>query len=135
MVSAIANRWPPSAPIRSEEKNSPPRNPQPSEAIEATIFSTKSSATARNDRSSMPATRNAPWPDDIELGRRKMLRHQKTDQRRDADRRERGGRITADDQLKTVERAGQRRAERAGNAGGGAATDQDAQVAAAQAKG
>ena len=64
-----------------------------------------------------------------------MLRHQKADQRRDADRRQAGGRIAADDQLETVERAGERRTERAGNAGGGAATDQDAQVAAAQAKG
>ncbi len=62
----------------------------------------------------------------------KLLRHQKADQRRNADRRQAGRRIAADDQLEAVERAGERRAERAGNAGGGAATDQDAQVAAAQ---
>ena len=31
MVSATASKWPPSAPIRSEEKNNPPRNPEPSE--------------------------------------------------------------------------------------------------------
>ena len=38
---------PPSAPISSEEKNKPPRNPEPSEMIEATILRTKSSATVQ----------------------------------------------------------------------------------------
>ena len=70
--------------------------------------------------------------DDAELGRRQLARDQIADQRRDADRRQAARRIAADDQLEAVKGAGERRAERAGNAGGGAATDQDAQVAAAQ---
>ena len=68
MVSPTASRWPPSAPIRSEEKNKPPRKPEPSEAIDARILSTNTTATVRSDRSSMPATRNAPWPDDMICG-------------------------------------------------------------------
>ena len=43
-------------------------------------------------------------------------------------------RIAADDQFEAVKRAGERRAEGAGDAGGGAAADEDAQVAAAQAE-
>ena len=46
----------------------PPRNPEPSEAIDATILSTNNSATVRNDKSSIPATRKAPWPDDMICG-------------------------------------------------------------------
>ena len=70
--------------------------------------------------------------DDTELGRLKLARDQIAHQRRDPDRRQPVGRIAADDQLEAVKGAGERRAERAGNAGGGAAADQDAQVAAAQ---
>jgi len=33
----MAKRWPPSAPISNDEKNNPPRNPEPREAIEATV--------------------------------------------------------------------------------------------------
>ena len=50
----------------------------------------------------------------------------------EGDRGEALNRIAADDELVRVESAGKRRAERAGNAAGGAATDQDAQIAAPQ---
>ena len=72
---------------------------------------------------------------DAEPVGRKDLRGQIAEQGRHADRRERGDRIAADDQLEAVKGAAQRRAEGAGNGRGGAAADQDAHVAAAQAKG
>ena len=62
------------------------------------------------------------------------MRNQKADQGRNPDRRKTDRRIAADDQFEAVERAGERRTERAGDAGGGAAADQDTQVAASQAK-
>ena len=72
--------------------------------------------------------------DHAELGRLELSRDEIAHQRRDADRRQTVRRIAADDQLEAVKGAGERRAECAGNAGGGAAADQDAQVAAAQPK-
>ena len=72
---------------------------------------------------------------DAEPVGRKNSRGQVADQRRHADRRQRGDRIAADDQLEAVKGAAQGRAEGAGNGRGGAASDQDAHVAAAQAKG
>jgi hypothetical protein len=54
------------------------------------------------------------------------------DQRRNDDRRQRGDRIGADDQLEGIEGAGQRRVEGGGDGAGRAAADQHAQIAAAQ---
>ena len=71
---------------------------------------------------------------DAEPVGREDLRGQVAEQRRHADRGQRGDRIAADDQLEAVEGAAQRRAEGAGDGRGGAAADQDAHVAAAQAK-
>ena len=68
MVIASASRCPPSEPIRSDKKNKPPRNPEPSEAIEAAILRRNTVATVRTERSSVPMIRNAPWPDDITCG-------------------------------------------------------------------
>jgi len=67
--------------------------------------------------------------------RRKNLRGQIANQRRHADRRQRSDRIAADNQFEAVESAAQRCAEGPGNGCGGAATDQDAHVAAAQSEG
>ena len=70
-----------------------------------------------------------------ERGRIEKIGDNITDEGGKADRRKTRGRIAADDELEAVKGAGQRRAERAGDTGGGAATHQNSQVAAAQAKG
>ena len=205
VVSATASSWPPSAPISSDEKNMPPRKPEPSEMIDATILSTKKQRHGPKRQASIPAKCSAPWPDDItcgatiansptrsppiavrssrpqvdankqdfaqrhaahdensgrrasrpisaamseivrgdrhligrddaDLGRRQRVRHEVAEQRRDGDRRQAVRRIAADDQLEAVKRAGERRAERAGNSASGATADQDAQVGAPQPK-
>ena len=72
--------------------------------------------------------------DDAELHRRQRPGDEIADQCRDPDRRQARGRVIADDQLESVERAGKGRAKGAGDAGGGPAADQDTQVAAAQAE-
>ena len=73
--------------------------------------------------------------DDAERGRLEGPRDQKTDQRGDPDRSQAARRIAADDELEGVKGAGERGAEGAGNSTGGAAPDQNAQVAAPQSKG
>jgi hypothetical protein len=72
--------------------------------------------------------------DDPEIGGFHRARHQISDQRRNSDRRQARRRIAADDQFETVKRASQWCAERAGNPGGGAASDENAKVATAQPK-
>ncbi len=52
-----------------------------------------------------------------------------------SNRRQAGRRIAADHQLKSIERARQRRPERAGNRGRGAAADHDSLIGTAQMKG
>ena len=74
-------------------------------------------------------------PDDADLGRRKPVRHLEANERRYGDRRQTVGRIAADNEFEAVEGAGERSAERAGNAGRGAAPDQNAKIAAPQTEG
>ena len=57
-----------------------------------------------------------------------------TRDRGDTDRRQAGRGISADHQLKGIKGAGERRPERAGDRGRGAAADHDALIAAAQMK-
>ena len=70
--------------------------------------------------------------DNADLDRRKRVRDEVADHRRDCDRRQAVGRIAADDELEAVESAGERRTEGAGNSSGSAATDQDTQIGAPQ---
>ena len=71
---------------------------------------------------------------DAERQRRKRVGDKIAGHRGDADRRQAGRRIAADHQLKSIEGAGQRRAEGAGDRGRGAAADHDALIGAAQMK-
>ena len=71
---------------------------------------------------------------DAERQRRKSMGDKIARHRGDADRRQAGRRIAPDHQLEGIERAGQRRAERAGDRGRGAAADHDALIGAAQMK-
>jgi hypothetical protein len=59
---------PPSAPIRSEAKNSPPRKPVPSVTIAASDLSTRRSAMADSGAASADEMCSAPWPDDSTSG-------------------------------------------------------------------
>src|SRR5262245_13443245 len=59
-VKPKANNWPPSAPRRSEAKNKPPRNPEPSEMTEATAYSTKIIVIAASGSLKMPVRCRAP---------------------------------------------------------------------------
>ena len=77
-ASPTANNWPPSAPSRSEAKNRPPRKPEPSETIEASVFSTKIIAIICNGNLKMPVRCSAPWPDDMTCGE---IDRQQADQR------------------------------------------------------
>jgi len=72
--------------------------------------------------------------DHAKIGGLHRVRHQIADQRRDSDRSKARRCITADDQFETVEGACERGAESAGDSRGRAAADQDAKIAAAQAK-
>ena len=72
--------------------------------------------------------------DDAELHRGEAAGDVIAEQCRDPDRREVRHRVVSDHQLEAVKRAGERRAERPGDAAGGAAADQHAQIGAAQAE-
>ncbi len=70
--------------------------------------------------------------DEADFLRRQDMGDQIAEQGSDRDRREAARRVTADDQLEPVERTGERRTKRTGDAAGGAAANQDAQIGAAQ---
>ena len=72
--------------------------------------------------------------DKAKVYRTERLRHQIADQRGDGDRRQAARRVAADNELETVEGAGKRRAESAGDAAGGAAADQNTQIGTPQPK-
>ncbi len=68
------------------------------------------------------------------LGAKSFPDDQCAGERRHADRRQHRGRIVPDHQLERIERAGQWRIEGGGDRGGGAASDQSAQIAAPEAQ-
>ena len=73
--------------------------------------------------------------DDAEMDGGETTGNEIADERSDPDRREARHRIVSDHEFEAVEGAGERRAECAGNASGGAAADQNAQVRAPQPEG
>ena len=59
---AAANARPSMAPRNSDAKNSPPRNPEPSDMAEATALLPSSSSSVPNGSAAARPARNAPWP-------------------------------------------------------------------------